>query len=355
MAQETTEITKNCPQCGAVLVKSPEDLIITCAYCGETVDVEGKKIPNHQMLPSQEGATIQANIQEFLKKNHVEEGVVIEELKAVYLPYWVVPFNSNTQYYGVLNSAVTRYRTIQSRDAQGRTVTRQVSYTVPVFRDERGSFNRGGRENCIARKHTTFYGFDKFQDSLFLDTIQPFDYQQVKKYGAEFINAEVDANEAQRDAYGRVENANRRLAASKVNKLVRCDSRIQLEYPTYVHAPLWQARFKFQEKIYKVAATGTSGTVLKAEIPLTFGRRMKNLAIGITMLLVCAYAAQWGYGLRTPDGDIETWGWILLIIGFAVMVLSFLFTSTAFRMQLEKSAKIKKQKPQKTAMNLEGA
>jgi len=357
MAQETTEITKKCPTCSAVLVISPEDLVITCAYCGETIDVEGKKIPNHQMLPSQESATIQANVQEFLKKHHVAEGVRIEEVKAVYLPYWVVPFSSNTQYYGVLNSTVTRYRTVHSRDAQGHTVTRQEAYSVPVYRDEKGSFNRSGRENCIARKHTTFYGFEKFQNTLFLDNIQPFDFQKVRKYGAEFINAEVDANEAQRDAYGRVEDENRSIAASRVSKLVRCDSQVHLEFPTYVHVPLWQARYKFQEKIYKVSAAGDSGKVLKGEVPLTFARRMLNLTIGLAVLLIFAFVAQLGYNM-TPVTDTEIGGWVLIIIGFALMAISFMFTSTAFKMQLEKSEKIKPQnplRPQKPEVQPEGA
>jgi ribosomal protein S27AE len=346
MAQETADITKKCPTCGAVLVTSPEDLVITCGYCGETIDVDGKKIPNHNMLPSQEGTTIEANVQEFLKKHHVAEGIKIEELKAVYLPYWVVPFSSSTQYYGVLNSTVTRYRTVQTRDAQGHTVTRQQAYTVPVYRDERGSFNRSGRENCIGRKHTVFYGFDKFQDTLVLDNIQPFDFQKVKKYGAEFVNAEVDANEAQRDAYGRVENANRGIAAGKVSELIRCDSQIQVQYPTYVHAPLWQARYKFEGKNFKVSAAGDSGKVVKGEVPLTFKRRMLYLIIGLAMLFVFAFVAETGYGLtgNLADETMQTVGWVLLIVGLVLVGVSFFFTSRAFMVQLEKSDKIKRQK-----------
>ncbi len=346
MTQETSDITKKCPTCGQVLVTSPEDLVITCAYCGETLEVDGKKIPDHKMLPSQEGETIKANVQEFLKKNKVAEGAEIQEIKAVYLPYWVVPFSSSTNYYGVLNSTVTRQKTVQSRDAQGRTITRQVPYTVPVYRDERGSFNRSGKENCLARKHTVFYGFDKFQDTLFLDNIQPFDYQKVKKYGAEFVNAEVDAHEAQIDAYGRVENENRKIASGKVQELIRCDSQIQTQYPTYVHAALWQARYKFEGKIYKVSAAGDSGKVVKGEVALTFKRRLINLIIGLAMLVGLALLANYGYPMTAVDST-STMGWILVVIGLAGIVLSFLFTKTAFQIQLEKSDKIKRQKPGK--------
>ncbi len=343
----TEDLTKKCPTCGNVLVTSPEDLVLTCAYCGETMEVDGKKIPDHQMLPSQENATIQANVQEFLKKNKVAEGAVIQEIKAVYLPYWIVPFSSSTQYYGVLNSTVTRYKTVQVRDAQGHTTTRQQPYTVPVYRDERGSFNRSGRENCLARKKTVFYGFDKFQSTLTLDNITPFDYQKVKKYGAEFINAEVDAHEATLDAVGRVEDANRGIAAGKVNELIRCDSQVQTQYPTYVHAPLWQARYKFEGKIFKVSAAGDTGKVVKGEVPLTFKRRMVNLILGLVMLIVGAIVGQLGYNLMATMPSDSFVPYVVLIIGLAVAGISFMFTSTAFKIQLEKSDKIKKAKPQK--------
>ncbi len=305
------------------------------------MEAGGKKIPNHQMLPSQESSAIQANIKEFLKKNKIKEGASIDEVKASYVPWWLVPFSSQTHFYGVLNGTVTRQKTETYRDSEGKTRTRTVSYSVPVYKPEEGDFSRSGRENVIARKHTVFYGFDKFASTIFLDNVEPFDFQKVKKHEAEFINAEVDAHEAQQDAYGRVENENRGIAASKVSKLVRCDSKVTLQYPTYVHAALWTARYKFQGKSYKVSAAGDSGKVVKGEVPLTLGRRLINLVIGLVLMVNGGIFAQISYGIA--QGGQDAW-YIGLIIGLVVMGLSFLLTSTAFRMQLEKSDKIKRQK-----------
>ncbi len=311
------------------------------------MEAGGKKIPNHQMLPSQESSAIQANIQDFLKKNKIKEGVAIDEVKASYVPWWLVPFSSQTHYYGVQNGTVTRQKTETYRDSEGKTRTRTVSYSVPVYKPEEGDFARSGRENVIARKHTVFYGFDKFAATIFLDNVEPFDFQKVKKHDAEFINAEVDAHEAQQDAYGRVENENRGIAASKVSKLVRCDSKVTLQYPTYVHAALWTARYKFQGKSYKVSAAGDSGKVVKGEVPLTLGRRMTNLIIGLVIMVIGGIFAQYSGTMYATD---EMWI-IGLIICLVIMGVSFKATGTAFRMQLEKSDKIKRpsKKAQKAA------
>ncbi|MBN2153017.1 MAG: hypothetical protein JW839_16310 [Candidatus Lokiarchaeota archaeon] len=341
MAVEAEQsLVLKCPTCGASIAISPEDLVITCSFCGETMEAGGKKIPDHKMLPSQERSAIQANIQDFLRKNKIKEGASIEEVKASYIPWWLVPFSSQTHYYGVQNGTVTRQKTETYRDSEGKTRTRTVSYSVPVYKPEEGDFARSGRENVIARKHTVFYGFDKFASTIFLENIEAFDFQKVKQHDAEFINAEVDAHEAQQDAYGRVENQNRSIAASKVSKLVRCDSKVTLQYPTYVHAPLWTARYKFQGKVYKVSAAGDSGKVVKGEVPLTLGRRLLNLIIGLSIMVVGGIIAQIGF----QSGQVvDQEGWyIAMIIGLVFMGISFMCTSTAFRMQLEKSDRIKK-------------
>ncbi|MBD3187500.1 hypothetical protein GF325_11765 [Candidatus Bathyarchaeota archaeon] len=342
--QDSQALTMTCDTCGAVFPISPEDLVVTCSYCGESYDVEGKKIPDHQMLPSKDINEIRANFEEFLKRNRAESGNIVE-LRANYIPYWVVPFESDTHYYGVKTSTVTRYKTVTYKDSEGNTKTKRVPYTVTVYRDEEGDFHRSGRENVIARKHTAFYGFDHFQKGLFLDNIQPFDFNGVKEHNAEFINAEVDAGESQQNAYGRIENHNRSIAAGKVSKLVRCDSNINLQYPIYVHAPLWQARYKYQGKIYKMSASGDTGTVLKGEIPLSFARRMMNLIIGLAIMFTGIILGEWlGFQILVAGDDK---GYIMIIVGLVMMALSFFFTRTAFKMQLEKSEKIKKPKKRK--------
>jgi hypothetical protein len=253
-----------------------------------------------------------------------------------------VPFTSKTHYYGVLNSSVTRHRTetrtVRSADGKSsHTETVQVPYQVSVYRPEDANFNRDGRENIIGRKHTAFYGFDNFQSTLFLDNIVPFKFETVKKNDAEFINAEVDSHESQINAFGRVEDGNRAIAAGKVQRLVRCDSVVNIGEPIYVHAPLWVVRYKFEDKIYKVSAAGDSGKIVKGEIPLSKARRMKNFIIGVALLIIFGIIGNIGLNMYTDPINSQSWGVILTLVSAIVMIGSFFFTKTAFQVQLEKS------------------
>jgi hypothetical protein len=336
MAKE--ELTKQCPTCGVVIAISPEDVVITCKYCGSTFDVEGKKVPDHQMLPTLQEKAIKNNTIKFLQKHEgvtrgLDKQAVVEELKLNYIPYWVCPFNSNTHYFGVKQSSVTRTRVV----SDGKGGTKTESYTVPIYRPEEGDFARSGGEKVIARKHTAFYGFTNFEKKLKLDSIEAFDFEKIKSIDAEFINAEVNPVEASRESYGRVEDENRRIAGSRVNRLVRCDSKIEMYTPIYVHAPLWQVRYKFKNKVYKVSIIGDSGTILKGEIPLTLGRRAANYLAGLSLIIAGAIAGEYGFSLRSNIlGTSGGLGLALMVLGAAAIVLSFILSRTAFRMQLEK-------------------
>lgn len=340
LTENQTEITKSCSNCGAVIAISPEDLVITCKFCGETFDVDGKKIPNHQLIPTKENNEITQNVENFLKKNKTDlDQATIQEVQLKYLPYWVVPFNSKTHYYGVLASSVTRYRTetrtVRTPDGKTRTETVQVPYQVSVYRPEEADFNRNGRENVIARKHTAFYGFNEFQSTLFLDNIIPFDFNKIKRLDAEFINAEVNSHEAQIETYGRVENTNRSIAQSRVQRLIRCDSVVNIDEPLYVHAPLWVVRYKFQDKIYKVSAAGDSGKIVKGEIPLTKKRRLINFILGVGLFFIFAILGNTGFNAFFVNSD--DWGLFLTAISIVVMLVSFKPIKTSFQIQLEKS------------------
>ncbi|MBD3351391.1 MAG: hypothetical protein GF364_07880 [Candidatus Lokiarchaeota archaeon] len=335
------KLTHKCKTCGAVIKISPEDLVITCQYCGETYDVDFEKIPGHKMLPTQDKRTIKENVIAFLDKNRTDPDLAtITEIRANYLPYWVVPFNSHTHYYGVERGSVTRYRTKTRRvkDANGnvRTETYKEPYQVTVWRPREGDFNRNGKENIIARKHTAFYGFNEFERTLYLDNIIDFEYDKIEAAESDFINAEVDAHEAKMDAYGKIENDNRAQAASGLHKLVRCDSDIQTGDPLYVHAPLWEVRYTFENKVFKVSAAGDSGKVVKGEIPLTLKRRILNYIIGMLLIVIFGIIGNVGLGM-TNVADTETTGIILLIVSVIAMGFSVLPLKNAFSIQLEKS------------------
>jgi len=345
-----SKLTKNCTNCGAVLKLSPENIVITCEYCGETYDVNFNKVAGHKMIPTKSQKVIKTNVLEFLKKNKTDiNSISIDEVKANYLPYWIVPFKSHTEYYGVQRGSVTRYRTktrtVTDSNGNKRTETYQEAYQVTVWREKSGNFSRNGKQTVMARKHTAFYGFYEFNSTLFLENVVDFDYKKVKDANSEFINAEVESHEAQMEAYGDIENKNRSMAASGLHKLVRCDSEITVQTPLYVHAPLWSIRYRLNDKVYKVSVAGDSGKVVKGEVPITMKQRIFNYVLGTVLILVSALLGNFGIQMSAIE-DTATIGVILIIFGVIGIGCSVLPTRNAFKMQKEKSSikEIKKER-----------
>lgn len=294
------------------------------------------------MIPTKSNATIRENVMNFLEENRVNiNSIQIEEVKAIYIPFWIVPFSSSTEFYGVQRGSVTRYRTRTRtvRDSEGRTHTEtyQEAYQVPVWRPVDSSFNRKGQHSVLARKHAVFYGFYEFVSTLRLNNLIDFNFEETQKDNCEFINAELEEENARMQTYGAVDDQNRSQAGSGLERLVRCDSDINIGAPLYVHAPFWLVRYSFNDKDYKVAIAGDSGQVLKGEIPISMKKRIINYAIAVVMLLAGAVLGNFGLPLLDAEAT-EIWGIVLLVLGVVSLGLTALPARIAMKMQLEKSS-----------------
>ncbi|TFG18779.1 MAG: hypothetical protein EU530_08215 [Promethearchaeota archaeon] len=267
--------------------------------------------------------------------------ISIEEVKAIYIPFWIVPFKSHTEYYGVERGSVTRYRTrtrtVRDSDGKTRTETYQEAYQVTVYRPVESQFDRTGRHSILARKHAVFYGFYEFVSTLSLENLVDFDFELTRKDNCEFINAEIEEHESQMQTYGDIENQNRSKAGSGLHRLVRCDSDVDVGEPLYVHAPLWLVRYSYNDKNYKVAIAGDSGNVLKGEIPISTKKRIINYVVAIAMLLAGAVLGNFGLPLLENEAS-QVWGIIMLIIAIVGIGLTALPIRMAMKMQLEKSS-----------------
>jgi hypothetical protein len=333
---------------------SPENIIVTCQYCGETYDLNFKKVAGHKMIPSKSQEEVRANVLQFLKKHRTNiKSLFIDEIKTNYLPYWIVPFDSQTHYFGVERGTVTRYRTktrtITDANGKKRKETYQEAYPVTIWRSKEGDFSRNGNENIIARKHTAFYGFSEFNSTLFLENVVDFDFKKITENKSEFINAEVDSHEAQLEAYGDIENKNRSIAASGLHKLVRCDSEITVHDPLYVHVPLWSVRYLHDGKVYKASVAGDSGKVVKGEVPISMKQRIISYISGMLLILVSAILGNFGVLLLDTE-DYVIVGAIMLILAIVGIGCSAIPLRKAFRMQLEKSSKKEIQKERRKSL-----
>jgi hypothetical protein len=112
-----TEIAEkvNCPNCGAPLKLEAGEVIITCEYCGNAMNMAvGKKyFLRHSIIPnnySQEQISQMARQWMgggFLKPEDLAKRATIRKLSLVFLPFFIIHVSAHSNYEGVLTRTHT--------------------------------------------------------------------------------------------------------------------------------------------------------------------------------------------------------------------------------------------------------
>ena len=86
---------------------------------------------------------------------------------------------------------------------------------------------------------------------------------------ANFLNSELDSSEAIAHAKDEVEDNQRFLLKQEVDQVTKFDTTFDVEKPTYLHAPLWFIQYEYKGKNFNAIIDGSSGSVVRADIPQT--------------------------------------------------------------------------------------
>ncbi|MHA1863997.1 MAG: hypothetical protein ACTSWA_09535, partial [Candidatus Thorarchaeota archaeon] len=94
-----------CPVCNGNVKIGPDDVVITCSYCGGTTTIEGKAIGGHLMESAVDADERKAGFQQFLDKNKgmnkslVKDAHIVEN-KLIYVPVWTSKVKADSYYKG---------------------------------------------------------------------------------------------------------------------------------------------------------------------------------------------------------------------------------------------------------------
>jgi len=276
----------NCTNCGAPLSVTQEDLVVTCRYCGFTMTVATREeIKRHSMLENRLFAqqAVEA-AQKYMDKGIFRAGVSkdasITNVKLRYVPFWVCSANANTFFRGVTGSgimgeihqaeeAVTdkragglkkfgklvlagakAYSEMQQKDRKPQTVSYSFSnnYIWPAL----------GRQTMISE--INYYDVPATRKI-------PFDVGKIPP-DAEFLNIELNEEEAKAKVRAEVEAKERLIASGKVDTLEACNTNVVLGEAELVHAPVWFVHYTLKGENYVIAVDGCEGKVLGGGRPL---------------------------------------------------------------------------------------
>lgn len=282
----------NCPSCGAELICEETTAATACPYCGNPTVVPGQFAgtlrPDYVIpfrLDKEAAKTALKNHyrKKFFLPRAFSSGNHLEELKGVYVPFWLFDAEAEAD----CNFHATRSTTHQEGD-----------YRVTVT--EHFQVHRAGSMHF---EHVPADASSKMPDD-YMDSIEPFDYRELKPFSTAYLPGYL-ADKYDVTAQESTDRANKRCRATAIEVMRRdvhgyetvssegSSVRLRGCKVHYALMPVWTLRTRWQGKDYLFMMNGQTGKMV-GDLPMS---KAKSLAIfGALSVLFSALALWAGVG-----------------------------------------------------------
>ena len=327
---ESADLFK-CPTCNGNVKTGPDDVVITCTYCGSTNTIEGKAIGDHLMEAAVDADQRIQGFHAFLDKNKgmnkslVKNAQVVEN-RLIYVPVWTAKVKADSYYKGYKTVQVHVQKTRTVRDSDGKTRTETYTDYETGYVPVQSELHTDTDERLLARKGARFYGLQEYLDTVKLEKTVPYNFEKIKDLEPIMLNAEIGLEEYEKAIHGRVADNHRAQAASGLAELFDCRTTSSVRGTTYLQAPFSLIRYKFQGDLYKAAIDGNSGKVVLGEIPITKGQRILWTLMGLIGIILAGAGGEFLYPqFIAPEMDMTLFaiGFILTLVGIVMTVFGF--------------------------------
>ncbi|MBR2577640.1 MAG: hypothetical protein IKE38_01795 [Erysipelotrichaceae bacterium] len=247
-----------CKSCGGAIMVDANTVATSCPYCGDPVvlqgNVRGDYKPSRIIPFALDKKAAKREYRQHLKGKFLlpkafTNEAVIDEIKGVYVPFWLFDGTANAQIW----YDATKVRHWSDSDYNYT----ETSY-YKLFRSGRVSF-----------EEVPVDASSVIDDDL-TQSIEPFDSREFKEFNANYLAGyladkyDIDAHACQEKADERIANSTRSLFASTTagySSVIPTASRIMLNEgrQEYVMMPMWLLNVKYDNKNYKFAMNGQTG------------------------------------------------------------------------------------------------
>jgi len=236
----------NCPNCGAPIRLGAGEVIVTCEYCGATLNMAvGKKyflrhsiIPNRYTSQQIGQMAMQWMGTGFVKPKDLAQTSRITEMDLTFLPFFVIQVSASSHYEGMFT---------------------RTGHAIP----KQGDFTREYHWKILGRRASQF---PVKEYDIPLSGKVDFDLAHVSKE-AKFLNAEMDEREAHSKLKQEIEEHHRYLLSSEIDVIQTITTTMDVKSTEFVHAPVWFLRYEYRAKQYQLLFDGASGDTIKGDIP----------------------------------------------------------------------------------------
>lgn len=277
-----------CPSCSAGIICDETTAATSCPYCGNPSVVPGQftgQLRPDYVIPFKldKNAAIAALKKYYTGKkflpNTFADGNHIEEIKGVYVPFWL--FDGESQAY-------MRFR-----------ATRVRKHTKGNYEITQTDHYRVVREGSIAFEKVPVDGSSKMPDAH-MDAVEPFNYGDLKSFSSAYLPGfladryDVDAETCGKRANERIRNSTEDVFASTTSgytTLAREYTSIDLKKGDVKYAlmPVWMLSTKWEGKNFLFAMNGQTGKLI-GDLPVDKGKYWRWFA-GISLPLMAILGA----------------------------------------------------------------
>lgn len=265
----------HCPSCGAEIICDENTVATSCVYCGNPTVLSGRLsgtlkpdyIVPFSMTKEDAVAALRAYYRgkhllprAFTDKNH------IEELKALYVPFWLFDATINAD---------------MVYDA-----TRTNVYTLGPNQITETKHYRVARKGEMQFIRVPVDGSTKMPDN-YMDAIEPFDYERMVPFARSYLPGflaekyDVDAQKSMVRASERITNTTKRLMEESLDyesaTLTACDIDFKDKNASYALLPVWMLSTRYNGQNYLFAMNGQTGRLI-GDLPVSKWQALKWFA-----------------------------------------------------------------------------
>ena len=250
----------SCDSCGGEIIVDETTSSTSCPYCGNNVlvsrELAGDLKPNYVIPFKNDREVVKENLKKFFKKkpllpNSFSKENVIEEIKPLYVPFWL--FDAD------VNGTV---------EFKGETTRRWSDSNYDYKETKVYSILRGGN---IAFDHVPVDGSKKMEDEL-MESIEPYDFSEAVEFNAAYlagyaadrydVDKEVTFDRATvRFRDGTVQAFRRDVSGYDNVTVTNTNLQFANTNAAYALYPVWILNTKWKDKSFRFAVNGQTGKI----------------------------------------------------------------------------------------------
>ena len=260
-----------CQSCGARTTVNFDAPTVQCAFCGsKNVNPEAtaaRLIAPAGVLPFQVGRSqVGTKFREWvgtswLAPGDLKSGAVLDNLHGLYVPFWTFDAQADSTWRG--EAGFYYYVPVQTRDANGRTVTTQERRVRWEPRHGEHAQFYDDLLEMASRNLTQQEAHVQECGSFALADVVDYDPRVLLGWEAEVYS--IDLAESARKAHQQIENREEAACARLVGGDTQRNLRVEttLSAPTFKHLllPLWICSYVYRGTLYRFLVNGQTGRI----------------------------------------------------------------------------------------------